>query len=271
MQGTRPQVEVSKRRLVGSGGAAPAACRRAAAIRTTSSANSPATTAAPTTPIRRGAARAADGMWKEEGEISGGGWTPHGGAPGDTYRTVCVRLCDGYYFPISFSTLPSHFAAGRRSLHLEVRGTGRTLLPSEPRRDDGAGRGAAVERALHQAQDRLPLPQGIRQRLLVQGGRIPARPRRSEGETPPAMKRPAPPAARIDRDDGRRLADGSRPAGRIAAGLAEPYLARRMTRSSADTRVWKPADLRSAGFAFQRDRRHITVISGDQRGATPPP
>ena len=51
-----------------------------------------------------------DDMWNEEGEISGGGWTPHGGAPGDTYRTVCVRLCDGYYFPISFSTLRSHFA-----------------------------------------------------------------------------------------------------------------------------------------------------------------
>lgn len=51
-----------------------------------------------------------DGMWNEEGEISGGGWTPHGGAPGETYRTVCVRLCDGYYFPISFSTLRSHFA-----------------------------------------------------------------------------------------------------------------------------------------------------------------
>jgi hypothetical protein len=26
-----------------------------------------------------------------------------------TYRTVCVRLCDGFYFPISFSTYRSHF------------------------------------------------------------------------------------------------------------------------------------------------------------------
>lgn len=26
-----------------------------------------------------------------------------------TYRTLCVRSCDGYYFPISYSTLPSHF------------------------------------------------------------------------------------------------------------------------------------------------------------------
>jgi hypothetical protein len=29
--------------------------------------------------------------------------------PFATYRTLCVRLCDGYYFPISFSTLPNHF------------------------------------------------------------------------------------------------------------------------------------------------------------------
>jgi hypothetical protein len=26
-----------------------------------------------------------------------------------TYRTVCVRLCDGFYFPVSFSTYRSHF------------------------------------------------------------------------------------------------------------------------------------------------------------------
>lgn len=29
--------------------------------------------------------------------------------PFATYRTLCVRLCDGYYFPVSFSTLPNHF------------------------------------------------------------------------------------------------------------------------------------------------------------------
>lgn len=31
------------------------------------------------------------------------------GPMGDTYRTVCVRTCDGYYFPISFATTPDHF------------------------------------------------------------------------------------------------------------------------------------------------------------------
>lgn len=33
---------------------------------------------------------------------------PYGGW-GGTYRTVCVRLCDGYYWPISFSTTPQGF------------------------------------------------------------------------------------------------------------------------------------------------------------------
>lgn len=35
-------------------------------------------------------------------------WTP---GRDDTYRTVCVRLCDGAYFPISFSTTRSRFKA----------------------------------------------------------------------------------------------------------------------------------------------------------------
>src|SRR3982074_3179924 len=29
------------------------------------------------------------------------------GPPSGTYRTVCVRTCDGFYFPISFSTVPA--------------------------------------------------------------------------------------------------------------------------------------------------------------------
>ena len=40
------------------------------------------------------------------------GWSDRTYAPGSafgTYRTLCVRKCDGYYFPISFSTVPSRF------------------------------------------------------------------------------------------------------------------------------------------------------------------
>lgn len=49
--------------------------------------------------------------WQDEDESSfSNRWTPFsGGHSGMTYRTVCVRLCDGYYFPVSFSTLQSHF------------------------------------------------------------------------------------------------------------------------------------------------------------------
>jgi hypothetical protein len=34
---------------------------------------------------------------------------------GDTYRTLCVRACDGYYFPISFSTEASRFGDDARA------------------------------------------------------------------------------------------------------------------------------------------------------------
>jgi hypothetical protein len=37
------------------------------------------------------------------------------GAPSGTYRTVCVRTCDGFYFPISFATVPSRFADDERT------------------------------------------------------------------------------------------------------------------------------------------------------------
>jgi hypothetical protein len=35
--------------------------------------------------------------------------TPDAGS-GNTFRTLCVRTCDGYYFPISYSTVPGKFA-----------------------------------------------------------------------------------------------------------------------------------------------------------------
>jgi hypothetical protein len=31
-----------------------------------------------------------------------------------TYRTLCVRTCDGYYFPVSYSTVPGRFADDER-------------------------------------------------------------------------------------------------------------------------------------------------------------
>jgi hypothetical protein len=55
------------------------------------------------------ARRRSDGMWEDEESSGGSTWSPRATNGAQTYRTVCVRLCDGYYFPVSFSTLPSHF------------------------------------------------------------------------------------------------------------------------------------------------------------------
>jgi hypothetical protein len=45
----------------------------------------------------------------EESDTQRGPTNQFGNLPFATYRTLCVRLCDGYYFPVSFSTLPNHF------------------------------------------------------------------------------------------------------------------------------------------------------------------
>ncbi len=60
------------------------------------------------------AARATGAQGFFEALLGGGGTiiNPNGnGAPVGTYRTVCVRTCDGFYFPISYSTVPSRFGA----------------------------------------------------------------------------------------------------------------------------------------------------------------
>ncbi len=62
---------------------------------------------------RRGGSNNPFGSFFWQDEDSGPGARPptnqFGALPYATYRTLCVRLCDGYYFPISFSTLPNHF------------------------------------------------------------------------------------------------------------------------------------------------------------------
>ena len=52
-----------------------------------------------------------DGDFWNDGESGGAGRSlgNYGNLGYATYRTICVRLCDGYYFPVSFSTLPNHF------------------------------------------------------------------------------------------------------------------------------------------------------------------
>ena len=58
---------------------------------------------------RRDARNPFSGLWGEESDAPRGVPNQFGNLPFATYRTLCVRLCDGYYFPVSFSTLPNHF------------------------------------------------------------------------------------------------------------------------------------------------------------------
>lgn len=37
------------------------------------------------------------------------------GAVGGTYRTICVRTCDGFYYPVSYATTPDHFRDDERT------------------------------------------------------------------------------------------------------------------------------------------------------------
>jgi hypothetical protein len=47
------------------------------------------------------------------GNVVGPAGTPNGELAG-TYRTLCVRTCDGFYFPVSYSTVPSKFQDDER-------------------------------------------------------------------------------------------------------------------------------------------------------------
>ena len=64
---------------------------------------------------------AAANSWGPQGffdALFGGGTivNPGGdGAPSGTYHTVCVRACDGFYFPISYSTMPGRFSDDARA------------------------------------------------------------------------------------------------------------------------------------------------------------
>ena len=47
---------------------------------------------------------------RQGGGGGGGGLFSSSSEPSGTFRTLCVRTCDGYYFPISYATTSDHFA-----------------------------------------------------------------------------------------------------------------------------------------------------------------
>jgi hypothetical protein len=57
----------------------------------------------------------------------GGGGVDYPQVGGSGYRTLCVRTCDGFYFPISYSTSPGHFAEDEQACHQQCPATEATL------------------------------------------------------------------------------------------------------------------------------------------------
>jgi uncharacterized protein DUF2865 len=47
---------------------------------------------------------------RNEPPAGAGGNAPNWSVPSGSYRTICVRTCDGFYYPISFAADPSRFA-----------------------------------------------------------------------------------------------------------------------------------------------------------------
>lgn len=53
----------------------------------------------------------------------------------ETYRTLCVRLCDGFYFPISFSTLRGRFAVDAKQCEQSCPTRSRLFVHRNPGQD----------------------------------------------------------------------------------------------------------------------------------------
>lgn len=71
----------------------------------------------------------------------------------ELYRTVCVRLCDGYYFPISFSTTRDRFARDDRACRSRCSSEAHLFYhsTSDPNADDLKDRNGRLYRDLENA------------------------------------------------------------------------------------------------------------------------
>ena len=93
------------------------------------------------------------------------------GPQSGTFRTVCVRSCDGAYFPISFATVPGPLPRRREDLQGALPGGGgHPLHLSQPRRRHQSG-GIDQRPALLVVAECVPLPSGVQSILRVQGRR----------------------------------------------------------------------------------------------------
>ena len=69
------------------------------------------------------------GAWRDDDEDDDDGERR---SRGGTYRTLCVRLCDGYYFPINFSVTRDRLALDAQACESRCGGQGRLFVHRNP-------------------------------------------------------------------------------------------------------------------------------------------
>jgi hypothetical protein len=68
------------------------------------------------------------GAWRDDDDDDDGERRSRGG----TYRTLCVRLCDGYYFPINFSVTRDRLALDAQACESRCGSQGRLFVHRNP-------------------------------------------------------------------------------------------------------------------------------------------
>jgi hypothetical protein len=96
------------------------------------------------------------------GGVQQPGAYPDYGAPGGTFRTVCVRSCDGFYFPISFATSPARFADDERACRAQCPASEASLYTF---RNPGEDMNQAVSASTGQPYTALPTAFKYRQEV----------------------------------------------------------------------------------------------------------
>ena len=93
------------------------------------------------------------------------------GAPSGTFRTVCVRTCDGGYFPVSFATYQAAISGRREDLQGALPGDGSDAVHLPQSRRGHQPGGFDQRPALYVAAERIQIPHRVQRLLRLQGRR----------------------------------------------------------------------------------------------------
>ena len=91
------------------------------------------------------------------------------GPQSGTYRTVCVRSCDGDYFPISFATIPARFPDDERTCKALCPAADANLFTYRNPGEDMSQAVSINGQPYTLAAECISLSPGVQSDLLVQG------------------------------------------------------------------------------------------------------